>query len=144
MSKALTQVKGLTLSCPIGTFVDFTLSNARRVYLSMGNPLGRKGLRVFGKDLLNGRKHALQEISNLRCQSCSCSCLSLISLLLNCHNELCTNKEHKMEKSTYIHQIIFTKYWDFKVINVTNLSLQSDIWQMSVFKEPFYATQEQQ
>ena len=131
-------MKGLTLSCLIGTFVDFTLSNARRVYLSMGNPLGRKGLRVFGKDLLNGRNH-------LRCQSCSCSCccLSLISLLCNCRNELCTNKEHKMKKSTYIHQIIFTKYWDFKVINVTNLSLQSDIWQMSVFKEPFYATQEQ-
>ena len=34
----------LTLSCLIGTFVDFTLSNARRFYSSMGNPLGRKGL----------------------------------------------------------------------------------------------------
>ena len=34
----------LTLSCGIGTFVDFTLSNARRFYSSMGNPLGRKGL----------------------------------------------------------------------------------------------------
>ena len=34
----------LTLSCPIGTFLDFTLSNARRFYSSMGNPLDRKGL----------------------------------------------------------------------------------------------------
>ena len=33
----------LTLSCPIGTFMDFTLSNARRFYSSVGNPLGRKG-----------------------------------------------------------------------------------------------------
>ena len=32
----------LTLSCP--TFVGFTLSNAKRFYSSMGNPLGRKGL----------------------------------------------------------------------------------------------------
>ena len=34
----------LTLSCPTSTFVDFTLSIARRFYSSMGNPLGRKGL----------------------------------------------------------------------------------------------------
>ena len=34
----------LTLSCPIGTFMDFPLSNIRPFYLSMGNPLGRKGL----------------------------------------------------------------------------------------------------
>ena len=29
---------------PIGTYIDFTLSNTRRFYSSMGNPLGRKGL----------------------------------------------------------------------------------------------------
>ena len=29
---------------PIGTYIDFTLSNARRFYSSMGNPLDRKGL----------------------------------------------------------------------------------------------------
>ena len=34
----------LTLSYPIGTFVDFTLSNARPFYSSMGKPLSRKGL----------------------------------------------------------------------------------------------------
>ena len=39
----------LTLSCPTNTFVDFTLSNARRFYSSMGNPLGRKGLRLTPK-----------------------------------------------------------------------------------------------
>jgi len=27
--------------------IDFTLSNARRFYLSMGNPLGWKGLKLF-------------------------------------------------------------------------------------------------
>ena len=37
----------LTLSCLIGTFIDFTLSNARRFYLSLGNPLGRKELIVY-------------------------------------------------------------------------------------------------
>ena len=37
--------KTLTLSCRTSTFVDFTLSNARRFHSSMGNPLGRKGLR---------------------------------------------------------------------------------------------------
>ena len=36
--------KTLTLSCPTSTFVDFTLSNARRFYSSMGYRLGRKGL----------------------------------------------------------------------------------------------------
>jgi len=36
----------LTLSCPTSTFVDFTLSNARQFYSSMGNPLGRKGLNT--------------------------------------------------------------------------------------------------
>ena len=35
----------LTPSCPTGTFVDFTLSNARRLFSSMGNPSGRKGLK---------------------------------------------------------------------------------------------------
>ena len=42
----------LTLSSPwvpIGTYIDFTLSNARRFYSSMGNPLGRKGLRIIWK-----------------------------------------------------------------------------------------------
>jgi len=38
----------LTLSrprVPVGTYIDFTLSNARGFYSSMGNPLGREGLR---------------------------------------------------------------------------------------------------
>ena len=34
----------LTLSLPIVPLIDFTLSNARRFYLSMGNPTGLKGL----------------------------------------------------------------------------------------------------
>ena len=37
----------LTLSCPTSTFVDFTLSNATWFYSSMGNPLGRKGLKFW-------------------------------------------------------------------------------------------------
>ena len=37
----------LTLSCPSGSFVDFTLPNARQFYSSMGNPLGRKGIFMF-------------------------------------------------------------------------------------------------
>ena len=38
----------LTLSCPwvpVGTYIDFTLSNAWRFYSPMGKPLGRKGLK---------------------------------------------------------------------------------------------------
>ena len=35
----------LTLSLPIVPLIDFTLSNARRFYSSMGNPTGLKGLR---------------------------------------------------------------------------------------------------
>ena len=34
----------LTLSLPRMTLIDFTLSNARRFYSSMGNPTGVKGL----------------------------------------------------------------------------------------------------
>ena len=34
----------LTLSLPIVPLIDFTLSNARRFYSSMGNPTGLKGL----------------------------------------------------------------------------------------------------
>ena len=34
----------LTLSLPIVPLTDFTLSNARRFYSSMGNPMGLKGL----------------------------------------------------------------------------------------------------
>ena len=34
----------LTLSLPRVTLIDFTLSNARRFYSSMGNPTGVKGL----------------------------------------------------------------------------------------------------
>ena len=45
----------LTLSLPRVTLIDFTLSNARRFYSSMGNPTGVKGLRtcfhVPGKSL---------------------------------------------------------------------------------------------
>ena len=40
----------LTLSLPQVPkrgLIDFTLSNARRFYSSMGNPLGMKGLKVF-------------------------------------------------------------------------------------------------
>ena len=40
-------VQKLTLSCAISTFVDFTLFNARRFYLSMGNPFGRKELNRY-------------------------------------------------------------------------------------------------
>ena len=29
------------------TYIDFTLSNARQFYSSLGNPLGRKGLKDF-------------------------------------------------------------------------------------------------
>ena len=29
--------------------IDFTLSNARRFYSSMGNPLGLKGLKAFSR-----------------------------------------------------------------------------------------------
>ena len=35
----------LTLSLPRVSLIDFTLSNARRFYSSMGNPTGVKGLR---------------------------------------------------------------------------------------------------
>ena len=35
----------LTLSLPRVPLIDFTLSNARRFYSSMGNPMGVKGLR---------------------------------------------------------------------------------------------------
>ena len=38
--------KPLTLSCPTSTFVDFTLSDARRFHSSMGNPSGREGLNT--------------------------------------------------------------------------------------------------
>ena len=34
----------LTLSLPIVPLIDFTMSNARRFYSSMGNPTGLKGL----------------------------------------------------------------------------------------------------
>ena len=40
----LTLQPGLTLSLPRVTLIDFTLSNARRFYSSMGNPTGVKGL----------------------------------------------------------------------------------------------------
>ena len=39
-----TFINSLTLSLPIVPLTDFTLSNARRFYSSMGNPTGLKGL----------------------------------------------------------------------------------------------------
>ena len=39
-------MKGLTLSLPRVPAIDFTLSNARRFYSSMGNPTGVKGLNA--------------------------------------------------------------------------------------------------
>ena len=36
----------LTLSLPIVPLIDFTLSNARRFYSSVGNPTGLKGLKM--------------------------------------------------------------------------------------------------
>ena len=41
---------------PIGTYIDFTLSNARRFYSSMGNPLGRKGLRAQDNENMTSYK----------------------------------------------------------------------------------------
>ena len=46
----------LTLSpllVPNGTNIDFTLSNARRFYSSMGNPLGWKGLIHCGERIVS-------------------------------------------------------------------------------------------
>ena len=37
----------LTLSLPIVPLIDFTLSNARRFYSSVGNPTGVKGLSTY-------------------------------------------------------------------------------------------------
>ena len=37
---------------PKGDFTDFALSNARRFYLSKGEPLGVKGLSIFSHVLL--------------------------------------------------------------------------------------------
>ena len=42
----------LTLSLPRVPLIDFTLSNTRRFYSSMGNPTGLKGLMVEHLDLL--------------------------------------------------------------------------------------------
>ena len=36
----------LTLSLPIVPLIDFTLSNARQFYSSVGNPTGLKGLKM--------------------------------------------------------------------------------------------------
>ena len=33
---------------PTGLLIDFTLSNARRLYSSIANPLGVKGLKAYG------------------------------------------------------------------------------------------------
>ena len=38
------QVNPLTVEGALRALLDFTLSNARRFYLSMGNPLDGKGL----------------------------------------------------------------------------------------------------
>ena len=39
-------INPLTAECSLRALIDFTLSNARRFYSSMGNPLDRKGLSV--------------------------------------------------------------------------------------------------
>ena len=38
-------------------FIDFTLSNATRFYLSMGNPLGWKGLTLTNQILMSFGHH---------------------------------------------------------------------------------------
>ena len=44
MENCIDMTGTLTFSLPRVTLIDFTLSNARRFYLSMGNPTGVKGL----------------------------------------------------------------------------------------------------
>ena len=45
----------LTLSLSRVILIDFTLSNARRFYSSMGNPTGVKGLTLFLQDNVSPR-----------------------------------------------------------------------------------------
>ena len=52
--------------------IDFTLSNARRFYSSMGNPSGLKGLTVCITKLLQREKNIIRQRSRWRCHPCPC------------------------------------------------------------------------
>ena len=45
-------INPLTAERVLRALIDFTLSNARRFYLSTGNPLDGIGLRAYSADLL--------------------------------------------------------------------------------------------
>ena len=85
----------ITLSLPIVPLIDFTLSNARRFYSSMGNPTGVKGLKRLLR--ITGKVKSLtsQEAHSAVCKyvKVSYSCMDNMKSIINKHNKKVTNAD---------------------------------------------------
>ena len=77
--------------------IDFTLSNARRFYSSMGNPLGWKGLMISGVLLISPSFSSMQGFLPFIEMHCHNHCFDQFLRLNSVMNVLsgpCRRKEH--------------------------------------------------
>ena len=134
--KNYVRINPLTAEWALRALIDFTLSNARRFYSSMGNPLEGKGLRILFfffkfKKWYHSHENKFRCFKRRKFEYCEyCNILEKTLLLRKCENmlqewnsifyQLLTEIQFK-ELLIFLHCLWQKQYWLnlYKVFNLT-------------------------